>query len=61
MIGNKIVDKITKVSRILPQESESETGKFRKVKQQNTKFDKEIPKKDIYLQKKDRKLLMVYG
>ena len=50
LIGNKIANGITKVSRSLPQNN-SETI--------SNKHDKEILKKDIYLQKKDRKLLMI--
>ena len=54
LIGNKIADKITKVSRRSPQNSsekvESETV--------NIRFDKEIPDTEryiyIYLQTKDR-------
>ena len=50
-IGNKIANRITKVSKNL-QQSNSET-----VTSEN---DKEIPKeKDIYVQKKERKLLMI--
>ena len=44
LIGNKIVDKITSVSK--------------KPKNNETNNESEVPKKDTYLQKKDRKLLM---
>ena len=49
LIGNKIANRITKVSKILLQNNS---------KTFTNKHDKEIPKKDMYLQKKDRKLLM---
>ena len=48
LIGNKIADRITKVSKISPKNN-SET---------NEKEKKEIGK-DIYLHNKDRKLLMI--
>ena len=51
LIGNKIANRITKVSKSLPQNN-SETI--------TNGHDKEIPKERyIYLQKKDRKLLMI--
>ena len=51
LIGNKIVDKITKISRTLPQNN-SETI--------TNEHDQEIPKERyIYLRKKDKKLLMI--
>ena len=48
LIGNKIADKITSVSK-KPQNNESEA---------NSASPKDIPKKDIYPQKKDNKLSM---
>ena len=50
LIGNKIADKITKISRTLPQNN-SETLQMRMIKKHLIK--------DIYLQKKDKKLLMI--
>ena len=50
LIGNKIADRITKVSKT-SQQNNSET-----VTNDN---DKEIPKERIYLQKKDRKPIMI--
>ena len=44
LIGNKIADKITSVSKKSPKELQND--------------EMEAPKKDIYLQKKDKKLLM---
>ena len=49
LIGNKIADKITKISKN-SQQTNSKT-----VKSEN---DEEVPKEDIYLQTKGRKLLM---
>ena len=49
LIGNKTADKITSVSKTSPTE-------FHSKELQNG--DMEAPKKDIYLQKKDNKLLM---
>ena len=50
LIGNKIANKITKASRSsLQNNSETITNEH----------DKKYLKKDIYLQKKDRKLLMI--
>ena len=49
MIGNKIANKITKVSKSL-QQNNSETG--------TNENDKEIPKENMYLQGKDKKLFM---
>ena len=46
LIGNKIADKITSVSKKSPKEL------------QNNETEADIPKKDIYFQKKDNKLLM---
>ena len=48
MTGNKIANRITKVSKN-SQQNNSETV--------TNEHDKEIPKKDMYLQQKDRKLL----
>ena len=48
LIGNKIANRITKVSSSLPQNN-SETN--------TNEHDKEIPKEDTYLQKKDRKII----
>ena len=50
MNGNKIFDKITKISRTSPQ-TNSQTKK--------KSMMKKYLKKDIYLHKKDRKLLMI--
>ena len=50
LIGDKITDKIMKVSKTSQQNnSEAVTNEY----------DKKFLKKDIYLQKKDRKLLMI--
>ena len=49
LIGNKIANKITKVSKSL-QQNNSETG--------TNENDKEIPKENMYLQGKDKKLFM---
>ena len=49
LIGNKIAIKITKVSKSL-QQNNSETG--------TNENDKEIPKENMYLQGKDKKLFM---
>ena len=49
-MSKQIAKRITKVSKTLPQDN-SEIVK--------NEHDKEILKKDIYLQKKDRKLLMI--
>ena len=49
LIGNKITNKITKVSKSL-QQNNSETG--------TNENDKEIPKENMYLQGKDKKLFM---
>ena len=49
LISNKIADKITKVSKISPQNN-SETI--------TNEHDKEVPIKYICLQKKDRKLMI---
>ena len=49
LIGDKIADKITKVSKY-SQENNSETV--------TNEHDKEMAKKEIYLHKKDKKLLM---
>ena len=46
LTGNKIADKITSVSKKSPKEL------------QNNETEADIPKKDIYFQKKDNKLLM---
>ena len=46
----EIADKITKVSKTLQKNN---------LKAVTNEHDKEIPKKVIYLQKKDRKLLMI--
>ena len=55
MIGNKIADKIKKAPRTLPHSSsEIVTNEA-----ENTGLDRENLKKDIYLQKKDRNLLMI--
>ena len=51
MIGNKIADRITKASKTLPQNS------LEIAKSENYK---KVPKKDIYLPKKDTKLLMIW-
>ena len=51
MIGNKIADKTTKVSKTLKQNS-SETV--------TNEHDKEVPKENIYFQNKDRSLLMIW-
>ena len=48
LIGNKIANRITKVSSSLPHNN-SETN--------TNEHDKEIPKEDTYLQKKDRKII----
>ena len=50
LINNKIANKITKVSRSSPQENK---------KQLQMNMIKKYLKKDIYLQMKDRKLLMI--
>ena len=50
LIGNKYANKIMKVSRNLPQNN-SETI--------TNEHGKKLPKRNIYLQKKDRKLLMI--
>ena len=51
MIGNKIADKITKVSKLLPQNnSEAIISEHEK--------KKKYLEKDIYVQRKDMKLLM---
>ena len=50
LIGNKIVDRNTKVSKI--------HNKIIQRKLQMSMINNEYLKKDIYLQKKDRKLLM---
>ena len=50
LMGNKIANKITKVSRSSPQNN-SETI--------TNEHDNEIPKKRSYLQKKGRKFLMI--
>ena len=52
MIDNKIADKITKISKTLQKKKKSETV--------TNEHYKEIPKKDIYLQKEDRNLLMIW-
>ena len=46
LIGNKIADKVTGVSKTLPQNN-------------SVTNEEEILRKDIYLQKKDRKLFMI--
>ena len=48
LIGNKIANRITKVSSSLPHNN-SETN--------TNEHDEEIPKEDTYLQKKDRKII----
>ena len=53
LIGNKISDKITKDSR----RSQQNNSQRVEIETKNRKFDREIPKKDIYLQKRDIKLL----
>ena len=51
MIGNKITDKITKISRRSPQNNSETVG----IKIENTKFDREIPKERyISLEKKQQ-------
>ena len=50
LIGNKIADKITSVSKKSPTESRS--------KNNDANSEIEVPKKDTYLQKKGNKLLM---
>ena len=52
--GNKIANEITKLSKNTQQNS-SETVTNEKDKE----IPKEIPKKDIYLRKRDRKLLII--
>ena len=51
MIGNKIADKITKIPETLKQNNSGTD---------TNECNKEIPTKDIYLQKKDRKLLRIW-
>ena len=54
-IGNKITNKITKISRNSPQNSlETVTSET-----ENVALEREISVKYIYLQKKERKLLMI--
>ena len=50
LTGNKTAGRITKISKNSPQNN-SETI--------TSEHDQEIPKKDMYLQTKDRKLLMI--
>ena len=52
MIDNKIADKITKISKTLQKKKKSETV--------TNEHNKEIPKKDMHLQKEDRNLLMIW-
>ena len=62
MIGNKIADKITGVSKkpakeLQNNEIEVDAGRT-SPKDLGRASPKELPKKDTYLQKKDNKLLM---
>ena len=62
MIGNKIADKITSVSKKPAKESQNneieiDAGRT-SPKDVGRASPKELPKKDTYLQKKDNKLLM---
>ena len=62
MIGNKIADKITSVSKkpakdLQNNEIEIDAGRT-SPKDVRRASPKELPKKDTYLQKKDNKLLM---
>ena len=50
LIGNKIANEITKVSRSSPKNN---SGTI------TNEHDKTYPKKDTYVQKKDRKLLII--
>ena len=51
LIGNKIADKITSVSKKSPKELHS-------TDLHSNEYNNEMPKKDTYLRKKDSKLLM---
>ena len=53
LIDNKIADKITKISKTLQKKKKNQ-------KQLQMNIIKKYLKKDIYLQKKDRKLLMIW-
>ena len=55
LIGNKIADKITNVSRTLPQNI---SGTLRN-ETENIQQDKEIPREKVFLQEKNRKFIMI--
>ena len=55
LIGNKTTNKITKVSRNTPENNSGTVESTQKIKD----LIKEYQKKDIYLQKKDKVLLMI--
>ena len=56
LTGNKLGDKITKVSRTTSQNNSETVENETKT---TLSMIKKYPRKDIYLQKKDRKLLMI--
>ena len=55
LIGNKTTNKITKVSRNTPENNSGTVESTQKIKD----LIEEYQKKDIYLQKKDKVLLMI--
>ena len=57
LIGNKIADKIIRVSKKSGANSEIEVGRASS-KDVDSASVKDLPKKDTYLQMKDNKLLM---
>ena len=60
MVSNKIANKITKVSRTLPQ-NKSDSSETVKSETENIGTDRETPRESyIYLQKEDKKLLMIW-